>query len=336
MPNKRVGYRLSASIKEAHGHPIYCASFSPASHYDDKNDNSNDCLKYFATCAGPYAHIYEVGSSTVISNVNKQSERSIRVRQVYCDVDKEEQFYACTFGGRGVSEGKAGNNVATSSSNSNNNSNNKAISIGDDKTQNSSRKRQRPNDDKDSTYYDLSQRQGPPLLCVAGKRGIIKVIDSVLQSIVMTLLGHGDTVNDLKCSPTNEWLLLSASKDHSIRLWNLQHGQMIAIFHGHRGQVLSLSWHHSGTKFASSAHDATIKLWKVFDDPTTTATTTESTNGKKEGNVQAAIHKSFQGHKFRTAIEQSPFFSTDSIHQLPGIVGENNFDYSDHYLLKQI
>ena len=322
MPNKRVGYRLSASIKEAHGHPIYCAAFSPASHHHSDNnggdDNSNECLKYFATCAGPYAHIYEVGSSTTaVSNVNEQSERSIRVRQVYCDVDKEEQFYACAFGGRGVSEGKANNNVASSSSS-------RAISIGDDKSQSGSRKRQRPNDDKDSSYYDLSQRQGPPILCVAGKRGIIKVIDTVLQSIVMTLLGHGDTVNDLKCSPTNEWLLLSASKDHSIRLWNLQRGQMIAIFHGHRGQVLSLSWHHSGTKFASSAHDATIKLWKVFDDPTTAATT-ESTNGK-EGQVQAAIHKSFEMDKFRTAIEQSPFFSTDSIHQLPGIVGENNFD----------
>ena len=148
----------------------------------------------------------------------------------------------------------------------------------------------------------------------------------MLQSLVMTLLGHGDSVNDLKCSPTNESLLLSASKDHSIRLWNLQHGQMIAIFaghDGHRGEVLSLSWHYSGTKFASSAFDNTIKLWNVSDKLITG-------QSEKEGPIQAAIRKSFEmeyGDKFKTVIEQTPYFSTDSIHDLPGCVGTNNSVY---------
>jgi len=283
------GYRLSASIEEAHGHPIYCVAFSPSVH---QNDDDGGELKYFATCAGKYVHIYEFAA---VSDVN--------MRQVYCDVDDEEQFYTCAFGGRGIMEGKT-----ISSSNQN-----KAIYIDGDKECKES---------ETDTIHDLSLRQGPALLCVAGKRGIIKVIDTVLQTVVMTLLGHGDTVNDLKCSPTNDWLLLSASKDHSIRLWNLQYGQMIAIYaghDGHRGQVLSLSWHYSGTKFASSAFDNTIKLWNVYDNNTTG-------EAEKKGRIQEAIRRSFEmkpGDKFKTAIEQTPYFSTDSIHELPGCVGTN-------------
>ncbi len=304
------GYRLCASINEAHEHPIYCVAFSPALHEND-DDGSKSALKYFSTCAGQFIHVYEV--DTAISDNNAETkEKSIMVRQVYRDVDDEEEFYTCEFGGRGITEGKA--NASNDKS--------KAIYIGDNQCKQSrGTKRQRTNYDHDHSIYDLSLRQGPPLLCVAGKRGIIKVIDTVLQSLVMTLLGHGDSVNDLKCSPTNESLLLSGSKDHSIRLWNLQHGTLIAIFaghDGHRGQVLSLSWHCSGTKFASSAFDNTIKLWNVSDRLI-------AGQAEKEG---AAIRRSFEtkrGDKFTTAIEQTPYFSTDSVHDLPGCVGTDNF-----------
>ena len=302
------GYRLSASINEDHQHPIYCVAFSPAEHQNDDDGSKKSALKYFSTCAGQYVHIYE------ISNDANKNEKRLMVRQVYCDVDEEEEFYTCAFGGKGFAEGK--------SSASNNKS--KPIYIGDNKRSNS-KKRQRKNDEDGSgIHHDLSQRQGPPLLCVAGKRGIIKVIDTVLQSLVMTLVGHGDSVNDLKCSPANETLLLSASKDHSIRLWNLQYGHMIAIFaghDGHRGEVLSLSWHYSGTKFASSAFDNTIKLWNVSDDKLTAG------KSEKEGPLQAAVRKSFEmapSDKFKTVIEQTPYFSTDSIHDLPGCVGKKN------------
>jgi len=302
------GYRLCASTNEDHDHPIYCVAFSPAVHQND-DDGSKSALRYFSTCAGQYIHIYEVHAAD-----NKQEKR-LMVRQVYCDVDDEEEFYTCAFGGRGITEGKANNATINQS---------KAIYIGDNKgKQSKGTKRQRVNDEHCSTIHNLSLRQGPPLLCVAGKRGMIKVIDTVLQSLVMTLLGHGDSVNDLKCNPTNKDLLLSGSKDHSIRLWNLQHGQMIAIFAGHdahRGEVLSLSWHYSGTKFASSAFDNTIKLWNVSDNPI-------AEQSEKEGPIQAAIRRSFEmdhGDKFKTAIEQTPYFSTDSIHELPGCVGTNN------------
>jgi WD40 repeat protein len=113
---------------------------------------------------------------------------------------------------------------------------------------------------------DMQSFDGPQLLCVAGTRGVIKVIDTVRQMLAMTLSGHGKDINDLKFSPTNEWLLLSASKDESIRLWNVKNAKCVAIFAGHEGHcdnVLAIAWHSSVHRFVSAGMDTTVKLWNT-------------------------------------------------------------------------
>ena len=72
-----------------------------------------------------------------------------------------------------------------------------------------------------------------PLLAVAGGVGVVKIINTRQQKVVATFVGHGDvnifTINginfqeiyDLKVSPVHPYIIGTAAKDHTIRLWTL-------------------------------------------------------------------------------------------------------------------
>jgi polycomb protein EED len=97
-----------------------------------------------------------------------------------------------------------------------------------------------------------------PLLVVAGLRGILKVINCTTFVLEGALLGHGNSVNDLRTHPVNDELVLSASKDDSIRLWNLRTSVCIAIYGGEKGHihgVLAIDVNPLGNCFLSSGID---------------------------------------------------------------------------------
>jgi hypothetical protein len=365
IPQPPQKYNLRCAVKENHHHPIYCVAFSRHMHQHDSEDGDINChSSVFATCGGNYSIIYEM-----IDSDKDDKESSITVRQVYRDVDADEIFYTCAFGGRGV----VGSPVGFSNDDGegfiktgNRDNHGSSISIGHElihqqihqrssikksgvkrhkvDDQHVTQQEQQPqNASGYSSFhlpYSASQQNGPPLLCIAGTRGIIKVIDTNQRSLHMTLSGHGNDITDLKFSPTNDWLLLSSSKDESVRLWNVLRGVNVAVFtghHGHRGQVLSVSWHLSGSKVATCAMDNTVKLWRIFSD---------SSNRKNEnqvvtrgggnttcGPIEKAVQKSFTvvpddwsgNHdacrKFKTIFHQFPYFSTDEAHT--NYVGKN-------------
>ena len=115
------------------------------------------------------------------------------------------------------------------------------------------------------------------------------------------------------CPSGDEFLLLSCSKDESVRFWNTRNGTCLAIFAGdggHRESVCSLDIHCLGTTFVSSGLDTSIKIWEFCDDAALRVLVEQS-------NVQGGAGFSVDGgttRPFQTPHVQFPLFSTDKVH----------------------
>jgi WD40 repeat protein/energy-coupling factor transporter ATP-binding protein EcfA2 len=78
------------------------------------------------------------------------------------------------------------------------------------------------------------------------------------RDLLSQLDGHQDEITALSKLSANE--LLSASRDGSLRLWNVSNGETIARYDGHSKAVLGV-YAHSEERFVSWAEDHTLRLW---------------------------------------------------------------------------
>ena len=76
------------------------------------------------------------------------------------------------------------------------------------------------------------------------------------------LPGHEEWIHHLAWSPDGH-LLASASKDTTIRLWNVETEGLARILKGHDDFALSVTWSPDGQMLASGSDDHTIRLWCV-------------------------------------------------------------------------
>ncbi len=144
-----------------------------------------------------------------------------------------------------------------------------------------------------------------PLLVLAGIRGILKVLSTVTFEVKVVLRGHGSDIDDLCTHPVDTNLVLSASKDESIRLWNIQTATCIAVFAGeggHRDDVLSIDIHPLGNCFVSGGMDTSIKIWNLVDPELKSA-------------VRQSYSQSEERKYARTIYQQFPLFSTTLLHK---------------------
>ena len=77
-----------------------------------------------------------------------------------------------------------------------------------------------------------------------------------------SLIGHSHIVSSLALSEDGK-ILVSASKDKTIKIWHLKTGELIRTFKGHKDGVCAVALSKDEQIIASGSADKTIKLWHL-------------------------------------------------------------------------
>jgi transcription initiation factor TFIID subunit 5 len=82
------------------------------------------------------------------------------------------------------------------------------------------------------------------------------------------LIGHSGPVFATSFDPVGGTaappkFLLSASADHTTRLWSLDTLTNVVAYRGHKNPVWDVQWSPMGTYFATASRDRTARLWST-------------------------------------------------------------------------
>ena len=79
---------------------------------------------------------------------------------------------------------------------------------------------------------------------------------------IESLIGHSDWIRAIAFS-TNGKYLVSGSNDRTVRLWDLQTGQLIRLLKGHKQRVKCIQISENGKLIISASADNTLKIWEI-------------------------------------------------------------------------
>ena len=95
---------------------------------------------------------------------------------------------------------------------------------------------------------------------------IIENHDSELNENIDELIGHKNDINDLKFLIKHPNILLSASSDSTVRIWDIKTKKMLCIYggpFGHPSHVLTVDFHFSEQFIASAGFDQVVMFWDI-------------------------------------------------------------------------
>jgi len=82
------------------------------------------------------------------------------------------------------------------------------------------------------------------------------------KKLVHTYKYHTKSITQIRFLPDTGHLLLSASADSKMALWDVYHQrELLRTFSGHTKSVNDIDFHPSGTQFLSASYDRFMKLW---------------------------------------------------------------------------
>ncbi|WP_414754347.1 ribosome assembly protein 4 [Anabaena sp. CCY 9910] len=79
---------------------------------------------------------------------------------------------------------------------------------------------------------------------------------------VNTLAGHENWVSSVAFAPQKRQLA-SGSGDKTVKIWDINNGQLLKTLSGHSDSVISIAYSPNGQQLASGSGDKTIKIWDI-------------------------------------------------------------------------
>ncbi|GAM89421.1 hypothetical protein ANO11243_074590 [Dothideomycetidae sp. 11243] len=107
------------------------------------------------------------------------------------------------------------------------------------------------------TYMHVPQDLGVDL-----KGDISELRNYVPKKAIHTFKSHTKAITQMRFFPSSGHLLLSASADTKIKIWDVYHQrELLRTYSGHTKSVSDISYNHNGTQFLSASYDRSMKLW---------------------------------------------------------------------------
>ncbi|EGT48065.1 hypothetical protein CAEBREN_28826 [Caenorhabditis brenneri] len=99
-----------------------------------------------------------------------------------------------------------------------------------------------------------------------GETGRLYVMDDRTMKITKNIIANGGAINDIRTCPTNSRLFATASKDKSIRVFDIRATAYLLVFGGldsHLDSVLTVDWTPDGNKILSCGFDHYVNGWDL-------------------------------------------------------------------------
>ncbi|XP_023678972.1 WD repeat and SOCS box-containing protein 1 isoform X1 [Paramormyrops kingsleyae] len=102
------------------------------------------------------------------------------------------------------------------------------------------------------------------LLATGLNNGRIKIWDVYTGKLLLNLMDHTDIVRDLTFAPDGSLMLVSASRDKTLRVWDLKDdGNMVKVLRGHQSWVYCSAFSPDSAVLCSVGASKSVFLWDM-------------------------------------------------------------------------